>query len=98
MKRKISTYLLAAATAAALTGCGFGDDNSDARTTLFYDMVTCGETTPEGVTSFTFRAVDDSPEVTLTADWTPADTYHCPPDKTACCWPTAPRSTTATPT
>ena len=78
MKRKISTYLLAAATAAALTGCGFGDDNSDPRTTLFYDMVTCGETTPEGVTSFTFRAVDDSPEVTLTADWTPADTTIVP--------------------
>lgn len=71
MKLK-SALLSAIISAAALSGCAGTDTSPDqVRDPVYQNFMTYCGTSQQGVSTLTYQKVNDSPLITLTAEWTP---------------------------
>ncbi len=71
MKRNLMLLLAAPAALSALVGCNTSNEPGVEDKYVAVNIVTYEGTTSSGVTTFTYQALNDSPMVTLTADWDP---------------------------
>lgn len=70
MKGLNKSLLIAALPWLMLAGCDSSESDPDDKYVVL-NMVTYEGTSQAGVTTLTFREIDDSPLITLTCDWTP---------------------------